>query len=171
MSNTKDHKSKNTKRKRPKFDKTALLEMIAQNNTEPRMYTTIHASELFDLLTQFGFVVEINPDAGSDALFLHSAGDSHGVLLASIDDNTQYQGDFAIGFQVRIAHHAMTYQSCNAWNTRWVFGKCYINDNNELTIQADLLLEGGVSGLAIARFVVEYLDLYDDLMQFDDTLG
>jgi Putative bacterial sensory transduction regulator len=87
-----------------------------------------------------------------------------------VSDHAQYEGDFAIQFQVRILHHSMTFETCNTWNSRWLFGACFLNPENELVIKSDLLLEGGVSGKAIARFVVEYLDLFDDLMKFDDSL-
>ncbi len=154
------------------FSKAALLEQISQTKLESRVWTQITVTDLLELLTQFGFEVEIAPDDGADVLYLEHLGVGHGIQFYRIEDDAErHKADLAFGLQIKFPEDSIGESLCNQWNDQWIFGKCYINEDSEVVLQADMLLRGGVTSWAIAYFIVEYLDLFDDLQKFIDQHG
>ncbi len=150
------------------FSKPTLLAQIARASVPEQIWQAIDATQLKSLLEAFGFAVTFADSGSADALYLTHLGISHGIQLYTVSDEESETrvADLAIGFQIIFPEHSLDVHLCNVWNAMYTFGKCYLNSEDELVIQADMPVYGGVTSMAIARFAVEYLDLFDDLQRF-----
>ncbi|MEJ5187622.1 MAG: YbjN domain-containing protein [Breznakiellaceae bacterium] len=119
-----------------------LSSVVAQSTKYGAIISSTTKEQLMDFMKNEGYAVQLDEDG--DILWKQ---DGYKTYLFLEDNNT------VILFYVAFSDAEVTLDEVNAWNRDHKFSRSYIDDENNLCLESDLCLTGGVTPDRLRSFL------------------
>jgi hypothetical protein len=153
----------------------AVAAISGAADAAPRNDTVIDAvtgKEFAALMAEFGYDVKLEKDDEGDPYLVSSKGEtSFVVIFYGCDKNKDTFKRVCGDVQFRSSYEAPEAASLsrmNKWNTDFRFGKAYVDDDGDPTIEMVLNMSGGVTA-SYVRNILKWWSIV--LRDFEDHIG
>jgi len=142
----------------------------AVNVKKSSMYRLLEAEQMIAALESAGAtdLEETTDDQGDPMINASYEGISFAVLFYNCRDRGCEWGQFRASFERSDLSHREMLDIVNEWNTEWVFGKAYVNEEQDLLLEQPFVVQGGVSQKNLNHNTDEWLIA---LKRYAETLG
>ncbi|MEM8740567.1 MAG: YbjN domain-containing protein [Pseudomonadota bacterium] len=125
-------------------------EVVIETVREPTSMATISPNALYDIIGDHVDMVEVDPSGGDTTLEGRIDGTSFQVYFYECDggdmSSVAYPDSDCLGFEWRsyFFEARPSARQVNEWNANYHYGKLFIDRDGDLTVQLNVVVEGGI---------------------------
>lgn len=142
-----------------------LMSIAAQDN----LYTAISQDDMVLILSDMGFPAEITENNGNKFISLKISGFNVRIIFYSEQKENQYQTLMFISYYtVEDMPFREKVDLANSWNEEKLFGKAFVDSDEDFGIDMSVSLEGGITREALEARVILYRTVINGFTKYID---